>query len=130
MGVLFWFLSSLPPGTCVGGCLWFPMHSLAFPPGLSASLAAQLTSALPSTPTLCCAGYKLHCLQPESWFPFSVYCFMRCIRMSPRLLLQKGRACISLPGSPHHPLLCHSSLDTCHTFHVSQLNECKLRQIV
>lgn len=94
----------LMPSLHVSG---FPCTAWPFSPELSAGSAAQLTPALPCTPALCLSGFAI-CLRScfvssqSPGFPFSVCYFMRCIRMSPKLLLQKGRAPIPRPGSSLH----------------------------
>lgn len=110
------------------------MHSLAFPSGLSASLAAQLT---PAPVPLLCVILVLPFFLPAAFCPARVLVFLfQCAVSCGASGCHQG-SCYrreQLPFSslcPHiPPLLCHSSLDACHTLHVSQLNECKLHQTV
>lgn len=138
MGVLFWFLSSQPPGTCVGaqalGVPGFPCTAWPFPQGC-------LPALLPSSPQplypcsvsycFCHLSYKLLSVQPESWFSFFSVLFHKVHQD-----VNQGSCCrteqFPFPSLCPHipPLLCHSSVDACHTLHVSQLNECNLHQIL
>lgn len=139
MGVLFWFLSSQPPSTCVDaqhlGVSGFPCTAWPF-------LQGCLPALLPSSPRL--SPVPLLYVIPVLPFvlqaalcPARVLIFLfQCAVSRGTSGCHQGSCCIRgellFPSlAPHiHPLLCHSSLDACHTLHVCQLNECKLHQIV
>lgn len=139
VGVLFWFLPSQPAGTCVGAQ---PLGVSGFPCTAWPCSQGCLPALLPSSPQLC----PVHLLYVILILPFILQAAL-CPARVPVFLFQcavsrgtsgyhQGSCCkrreLPFPSlAPHiHPLLCHSSLEACHTLHVNQLNECKLHQIL
>lgn len=116
VGVLFCFLSSQPPGTCVGvqplGVSAFPCTAWPFPQGC-------LPALLPSSPLypcfmsywFCHLSYKLLCVQPKSCSSFFIVVFHEVhqdVTRAPAVERESSHSPPWLPTSPSPvlPQLC------------------------
>lgn len=129
-------LSLLPASRHLCWCLaswylYFPCTAWPFPQGCLPALlpSSPQLSLVPLIYVILVLPFVLEAaLCPARVLLFPFQCAVS--RGASGFLLHKGELPFHSLAPCIHPLLHQSSLGACHTLHVSQLNECKLHQIV